>query len=258
MKNLISILILSVPLCMVACSKDKLAEDLMSWYPTGEEWDDHINVIVEEANKSKIESLINIDSTNTFGQLVATHADVQTLQNTVYDGSWVNIGYPGGDPGYQQGVCTDVVIRAYRFINIDFQELIHEDMKIAHSEYNKRYLTKKLDNNIDHRRTQNIQTYLTRIGAKISVPKVNDYKPGDIVFWDIAAGHTGIVSDKKSLNHGGYMVIHNIGGGAEIEDLLYTWTPMEVYRLNDDHVNKLQENCTFEYSYHEDFKRYVK
>ena len=113
-KNLASIILLSMlPLCLVACD----------WYPTEEEWGAYVKEVIEsEVDLSKV------DSTYTSGEKAAAHAYKQTVQNTLYDGSWVNIGYPGGDPGYQQGVCTDVVIRALRFIDIDLQELIHKDI----------------------------------------------------------------------------------------------------------------------------------
>jgi uncharacterized protein len=245
MKNLISILFVSLNLVIVAC------DEQTQWNPIPDQW--------SEAGDTN--GPIKLNDTSNFqteAAKTAHHASFQLKENTIYDGSWVNIGYPGGDPGYQQGVCTDVVIRALRFIHIDLQELIHKDMKVAHDTYNTKYTTKKLDNNIDHRRTQNIQTYLTRIGAKIPIPeKAFNYKPGDIVFWDIAAGHTGIVSNKKSPNDGGFMVIHNIGSGAQEEDLLSNWDPIEVYRITDEIASKMQKNCTFKYDETKDFKRYV-
>jgi hypothetical protein len=245
MKNLISILFVSLNLAIVACNEQT------QWSPTSDNW-------VEAGDTNKPIKLSDTIHFQTEAAKSAHHASFQLKENTVYDGSWVNIGYPGGDPGYQQGVCTDVVIRALRFINIDLQELIHKDMKIAHDTYNKMYTTKKLDNNIDHRRTQNIQTYLTRMDAKIPIPeKVSNYKPGDIVFWDIAAGHTGIVSNKRSPNHAGFMVIHNIGNGAQEEDLLYNWDPIEVYRITDEIAEKMEQKCTFQYDETKDFKRYV-
>ena len=95
-----------------------------------------------------------------FRDKIQDHALLQTKQDVIYDGSYVRLDYPGGDVPADRGVCTDVVIRALRSINIDLQKEIHEDMKIAKSEYDKRYQTKHIDSNIDHRRTQNIQTYL--------------------------------------------------------------------------------------------------
>ena len=246
MKNLLGILICSLPLILVACTE----EEMVSWYPEA-------GPIYYRGPQAPT----NLSDTSHYKSEVAKaarHAEYQTTQQTTYDGSWVNIGYPGGDPGYQQGVCTDVVIRALRFIDIDLQELIHVDMKRAHSDYNRRYYSKVIDNNIDHRRTQNIQTLLTRVGARIKTPVNNiDYRPGDILFWNIAAGHTGIVVNSINPRTGNYYVVHNIGGGAMYEDMLAYWEPSEVYRLTDNDVVKLQEDCTFKYNQDKDFKTYV-
>jgi len=188
----------------------------------------------------------------------ALHAEYQTEMNTVYDGSYIAIGYPGGDVGYNKGVCTDVVIRALRSINIDLQELIHNDMKANLNVYNKRYTTKVVDKNIDHRRTQNIQTYLTRIGANIKVPPYGyQYEMGDILFWNIAAGHTGIVVDKVNEDGDSHLVVHNIGGGAQYEDMLNSWPPNEVYRLTPEMIKKMQLNCSFKYDINKDFMFYA-
>ena len=189
---------------------------------------------------------------------VTAHAELQTKLYTEYDGSYVRIGYPGGDVGYSTGVCTDVVVRALRAANIDLQELIHNDMNKALDVYNRRYKTEHVDKCIDHRRTQNIQTYLTRLGAKIKVPEnLQDCKPGDILFWDIAAGHTGIVVQSKN-EKGTYNVVHNIGGGAETDDTLNWWVPTDVYRLTNSMIKKMQDNCIFKYDLNKDFEANVR
>ena len=177
------------------------------------------------------------------------HSEWQTTQYVTYDGSWRKIKYPGGDVPSNIGVCTDVIIRAFRAINIDLQQLIHEDMIGNLSIYNKRYKTKEIDPNIDHRRTQNIQTYLTRIGAKpIKIRWVGDLKPGDIVFYKIAAGHVGIVTDEGygQYNHEYYKISHNIGGGPELEH--FYMEPYEIYRLDDSVIKKMQANCSYSYA----------
>ena len=148
------------------------------------------------------------------------------------------------------------MIRALRAADIDLQELIHNDMKKNLDVYRIRQRIKHVDKNIDHRRTQNIQSYLTRLNAGIQRPdKISDYKPGDILFWDIANGHTGIVVKSKYDSH--HLVVHNIGSGAKQEDLL-TWEPVEVYRLTDEIIKKMQEDCSFKYDSAKDFKRHVK
>lgn len=164
-------------------------------------------------------------------QKVIAHAVWQTTQEVTYDGRYISMSYPNGDVPANIGVCTDVVIRAYRAIDIDLQKLIHEDMLVARVIYNKKYYTKKIDKNIDHRRTQNMQTFLKRKGTSVVITKnATDYQPGDLVFWDIANGHVGIVIDKKVPNTNRYYMVHNIGGGPEIEDFLFNAKIVDHFR----------------------------
>lgn len=165
-------------------------------------------------------------------QKVVDHAKWQSTQQVTYNGSYRTIGYPNGDVPANIGVCTDVVIRAYRSAGFDLQELIHKDILVNKEEYDKRkYYGKKVDSNIDHRRTFNLRTFFTRQGAK--QPINGNYLPGDIVFWDIAAGHVGIVTDIKVPGTNRYYVVHNICCGPQVEDFLnkakiidhYRWQP---------------------------------
>ena len=113
-----------------------------------------------------------------------------TKQEVTYNGQYYEIPYPNGDVPSNIGVCTDVIIRVYRKFGVDLQKLVHEDMVKNKAIYNKRRKTDKLNASIDHRRVPNLQTYLTRQGAKLPVTdNETDYKPGDIVCWDVAAGH---------------------------------------------------------------------
>jgi len=166
-------------------------------------------------------------------QTVIDHAKWQSTQDVTYDGSWRKIGYPNGDVPANIGVCTDVIIRAYRSIDVDLQVLVHEDMLANKSIYDQRRYTPKLDHNIDHRRCPNLQTYFTRQGAKLPVTKKgSDYLPGDIVFWDVAAGHVGLVVDVQVKGTSRYKVVHNIGGGPQMEDFLFGATIVDHYRWN--------------------------
>jgi len=148
----------------------------------------------------------------------------RTKYYVIYTPNYIGIEYPNGDVPEGTGVCTDVIIRAYRnAFSFDFQKAIHEDMKINFT----KYPSKKIwgasgpDKNIDHRRTQNMECYLTRKGAKLPVTdNPNDYKPGDIVFYGhIASGHVGIVVDKYV--DGRPKIVHNIGAGPKCEDFLF-------------------------------------
>lgn len=162
-------------------------------------------------------------------QKIVDHAKWQSTQEVTYNGKYLQLKYPEGDVPANIGVCTDVIIRAYRSINIDLQKLVHEDILVNKAEYDKRkYYGKKIDSNIDHRRTFNLRTFFTRKGAK--QPIDSDYLPGDIVFWDIAAGHVGIVIDIKVPKTNRYYVVHNICCGPIIEDFLYRAKIIDHYR----------------------------
>ena len=199
----------------------------------------HVNECLDNIkNIPKSNSDIFQKPSISFRDKIQNHALWQTKQDVIYDGSYVRLDYPGGDVPADRGVCTDVVIRALRSIDIDLQKDIHEDMKIAKSEYDKRYQTKHIDSNIDHRRTQNIQTYLERKGCKVNYDKPTSelkYQKGDIVFFDIANGHVGIVTDifyerDKTIP----LLVHNIGSGPVLDDFLSTISVSGHYRLNEE------------------------
>lgn len=148
-----------------------------------------------------------------------------THQHVQYDPSYFVIPYPNGDVPGNKGVCTDVIIRAYRKLGIDLQKEVHEDMKENFNLYPQLWGLKKADKNIDHRRVPNLITFFERHGIRLKKSKEpNDYEAGDIVTWDlgIGIGHIGIVINKKSRDNSRYLVVHNIGNGQEISDCLFS------------------------------------
>lgn len=150
-----------------------------------------------------------------------------TKQHVRYDPSYFSIPYPNGDVPADKGVCTDVVIRAYRMMGIDLQKEVHEDMKAHFSLYPTIWGLKKTDTNIDHRRVPNLMVFFKRKGKELPITKnPNDYKPGDIVCWNLggATTHIGIVVNRKSADGKRYQVVHNIGGGQVCEDVLFDYT----------------------------------
>lgn len=164
---------------------------------------------------------------------VVTAARAQIGVTTTYDPAYSRIAYPMGDVVQSKGVCTDVVIRAYRKADIDFQQLVHKDMQANFSLYPKLWQLKKTDSNIDHRRVPNLEVFFKRQGKALNLPQVSEsYKPGDIVSWRLDNGlaHIGIVSDKKSLFGSRPLVIHNIGQGTQEEDVLFSWRIVGHYR----------------------------
>lgn len=170
---------------------------------------------------------------DSFYTKLSTAAISLTKDYVVYDGSYRQIPYPNGDVPENIGVCTDVIIRAYRKLGIDLQKEVHEDMKANFSQYPKNWGLKRTDTNIDHRRVPNLQKFFTRKGASIPVTKnAADYKPGDIVTWMLndRLPHIGIVVNRKSKDGNRYMIVHNIGRGQELEDCLFDFDISGHYR----------------------------
>jgi uncharacterized protein len=156
-----------------------------------------------------------------------------TKDKVVYDPSYFSIPYPNGDVPSDRGVCTDVVIRAYRKLGIDLQQKVHEDMKTNFSAYPKNWGLTKTDKNIDHRRVPNLMTFFTRNGKSIPISQTaSDYLPGDIVTWDLGQGvtHIGLIVQQKSADGKRNLVVHNIGNGQEISDCLLQFTITGHYR----------------------------
>ncbi len=134
--------------------------------------------------------------------------------------------YPNGDVPANKGVCTDVIIRAYRKMNIDLQKEVHEDMQTNFEKYPKLWGLKHTDKNIDHRRVPNLMTFFSRFGnTKIITSNPEDYLVGDIVCWNLggAITHIGIVVNKKSDDGKRNLIVHNIGAGQVIEDCLFNF-----------------------------------
>jgi uncharacterized protein YijF (DUF1287 family) len=163
--------------------------------------------------------------------LVAS-ARLQIGQTLSYDPAYRKLQYPGGDVPANTGVCSDVVVRALRAQNVDLQKLVHEDMTRNFETYPKKWGLKKPDANIDHRRVWNLMTYFQRQGFAQSVTnRADSFLSGDIVAWDLGGGvtHIGIVSDRRSTK-GVPLVIHNIGRGAQEEDILFRYKVIGHYR----------------------------
>lgn len=158
-----------------------------------------------------------------------------TKDRVSYDPAYYRIAYPNGDVPADKGVCTDVIIRAYRKLDIDLQKEVHEDMKANFAKYpsRKNWGLTHTDTNIDHRRVPNLQVFFSRKGTvKTITDNPNDYLPGDIVTWDLGKGlvHIGIVVDKKNRNNSRYLIVHNIGRGQVAEDVLFSWKITGHYR----------------------------
>ncbi len=164
---------------------------------------------------------------------LSTAALKLTEREVTYDPAYYSIDYPNGDVPPDRGVCTDVVIRAYRMLGVDLQKLVHEDMKAHFSKYPNNWGLNSTDRNIDHRRVPNLMTFFSRQGAEIPVSSdPTNYIAGDVVAWSLGGGltHIGIVVDKKSRDGQRPLIVHNLGRGQVVEDILFDFEIIGHYR----------------------------
>ena len=161
-------------------------------------------------------------------------ASEQMNQTKNYDPNYAVIAYPNGDVPVETGVCSDVVIRAFRKAGVDLQKEVHEDMMANFSAYPKKWNLKSPDANIDHRRVPNLQTFFTRKGKSLPITGNSaDYLPGDVVAWDLdgkGMTHIGLVSNLYNETTKRRLIIHNIGAGAQTDDVIFDWKIIGHYR----------------------------
>ncbi|MEN8156949.1 MAG: DUF1287 domain-containing protein [Bacteroidota bacterium] len=169
---------------------------------------------------------LEIPAQESFAARLSEAALRLTLDEVLYDPAYYSMEYPGGDVPADRGVCSDVLVRAYRILGIDLQQKVHEDMKAHFELYPDNWGLTRTDPNIDHRRVPNLMTFFERHGTvKAITTDPEDYQPGDIVCWNLggAITHIGIVVDRKSERWEGYQVVHNIGAGQVLEDCLFDY-----------------------------------
>lgn len=170
-----------------------------------------------------------------FLEKLSAAAIERTHHSVRYVSAYVHIPYPGGDVPADTGVCTDEIIRSYRALGIDLQKEVHEDMLKNFSKYpnQQRWRLDHADANIDHRRVPNLMVFFQRKGETLPITSsALDYSPGDLVTWDLGGGvtHIGIVVDQRSRWSQRYMIVHNIGAGPRMEDVLFNWKITGHYR----------------------------
>lgn len=176
----------------------------------------------------------HISAQTDFFKQLSDSALTLTRQHVEYDPSYYTLEYPNGDVPPDKGVCTDVIIRAYRKLGIDLQKEVHEDMSVAFEVYPANWGLVRSDKNIDHRRVPNLMTFFGRHGiVKAISQNANDYHAGDIVCWNLGGGitHIGMVSNRRSADGGRPLIIHNIGAGQVLEDMLFEFKIIGHYQF---------------------------
>jgi uncharacterized protein YijF (DUF1287 family) len=174
-------------------------------------------------------------SRHQFTERLVAAAIERTRHSVHYVSAYVRIPYPNGDVPADTGVCSDEIIRSYRATGVDLQKEVHEDMLQNFAAYpsQKRWRLDHPDPNIDHRRVPNLMVFFERKGETLPITnRAADYAPGDLVTWDLGGGvpHIGIVVDQKARWRDRYMVVHNIGAGPKLEDVLFNWKITGHYR----------------------------
>jgi uncharacterized protein len=161
---------------------------------------------------------------------IASAAAAQVGVTRHYDPSYAALRYPGGDIPLDRGVCADVVVRAFRGIGVDLQQAVHEDMAHNFRDYPQMWNLRGPDANIDHRRVPNLMKFFDRKGKALSRDAL--WEPGDVVAWKLPNGlyHIGVVSNVRNASGTDYAVVHNIGGGAQNEDVLRAFQIIGHYR----------------------------
>lgn len=187
--------------------------------------------------QEKIEKPIDINQNpKTFPEKLSNAAISIIDPEVEYTPNYVGIKYPNGDVPAKTGVCTDVIIRAYRKLDIDLQKEVHEDMKANFSIYPKTWGLKSTDKNIDHRRVPNLEVFFERKGEKLAVSQnPGDYKTGDLVTWMIAdkLPHIGIITHLKSSDGKRPMIVHNVGYGQVLQDCLFSYKIVGHFRYGE-------------------------
>ncbi len=151
---------------------------------------------------------------DTFGLRLAKAAESQTGSFVIYNDAYRSISYPMGDVNRLFGVCTDVVVRAYRTLGLDLQILVQEARAGTG------------DRSIDHRRTEILRRFFATQGESLPITTFpEDYRPGDIVTYyrpqnRRTRAHIAIVSSVMAPS-GRPMIVHNRGWGPELEDALF-------------------------------------
>lgn len=175
---------------------------------------------------------------NSFGNELAAAALERTREDVEYDPAYYKIPFPGGDVPAGKGVCTDVVIRSYRALGIDLQQLVHDDMKGNFRIYPQIWGLEGPDPNIDHRRVPNLQRYFSRFGTEVGIPgsgaRAEDFMYGDVVAWRLPHGatHIGIVVPGPGDRRDEKWIVHNIGSGPKWDNQLFEYQMIGHYRFD--------------------------
>ncbi len=185
----------------------------------------------------------SLKQSKTFGNSLAAAALTQSQSGETVsaDRAYYQIAYPNGDVPARKGVAADVIVRAYRGMDLDLQVLVHEDMAENFRLYPQLWAASAPDTNIDHRRVANLQRYFERKGETLTPSRnATDYLPGDVVVWSLAnaEAHIGIIVPGPGDRGGEAWVVHNMGAGVKWENVLFDYSIQRHFRFPTDAAKK--------------------
>ena len=155
-----------------------------------------------------------------------------------YQEGYERLKYPMGDISREIGVCTDVVVRAYRNAGWDLQKLIYTDMLKRPTSYGLR--GKNPNRNIDHRRVRRLivffKKYFKPLPVKFNANQKGEevWLPGDLIFMDTLdkgrPTHVGLVSARAGSD-GEPMIINNWTYGYQTSEMSLRGSATYLYRF---------------------------
>ena len=190
----------------------------------------------ETATVERADELIaQLAPSASFGERLAAAALQRTKARVTYDESYYDgIPYPAGDIPSDRGYGPDLVVRSFRAVGVDLQQLVHEDMSVNFKLYPQIYPEREADPNIDHRRVPNLQRFFSRFGE--SLPSNRDdgaYSVGDIVIWQVGRDrHIGIVVPGPGQRSSERWAVHNLNAGPVWEHCLFDFEVVGHYRYD--------------------------
>ncbi len=130
--------------------------------------------------------------------------------------------YKGGYPPKTEGVCTDVIWRAFEHAGYSLKDLVDQDISEHMEAYPRVMEIGKPDPNIDFRRVKNLKVFFERNAQNLTtdLTEIAAWQPGDIVIFE--ESHIGIVSDLRNEKGIPYL-IHNTGQKRFEEDVLESY-----------------------------------
>lgn len=142
--------------------------------------------------------------------------------------------YSGGYPLDNEGVCTDVIWRAFKEAGYSLKDMVDKDIEKNPDDYK----IKVIDKNIDFRRVVNLRVFFDKYATVLTndIFDIDEWMPGDIVIFGNNK-HIGIVSDYRNKNEIAY-IIHNGGQPVREEDYLPRAKVTKHYRFDTTKIDK--------------------